>query len=154
MPIELGKDYRSKSSGQKLMTINEFLCGYILPYRPADAEVVCNHSKKRIRRDEVEEISASPPPMGYLAQHCLFDHIPLLKSHFLIPDYCCLLSSSDEEESDVIVNGWLGPIGTISPLHHDPYHNILAQVHGMPRVLIHTYLRRSQICSLVFSCGI
>jgi [protein]-arginine 3-hydroxylase / protease len=132
VPIELGNNYLNESSGQKLMTMNEFLCRHILPHLPttdSDCEDMCLQSNKRIKRDQAEECSTSPP-MGYLAQHCLFDHIPLLKSHFLIPDYCCLLSAEDEEESDVIVNGWLGPIGTISPLHHDPYHNLLAQVHG------------------------
>jgi [protein]-arginine 3-hydroxylase / protease len=136
VPIELGNNYLSESSGQKLMTMNEFLCGYILPRLPTTTptspseEDICDHSNKRIKRSQAEDVSPSPP-MGYLAQHCLFDHIPVLKSDFLIPDYCCLLSSEDEEDSDVIVNGWLGPIGTISPLHHDPYHNILAQVHGL-----------------------
>jgi len=31
---------------------------------------------------------------------------------------------------DVLVNAWLGPIGTVSPLHHDPYYNLLAQTTG------------------------
>ena len=33
-------------------------------------------------------------------------------------------------EIDVITNAWFGPEGTVSPLHHDPYHNLFAQVVG------------------------
>ena len=36
----------------------------------------------------------------------------------------------DASASEVQSNIWFGPAWTISPLHHDPYHNILCQVVG------------------------
>ncbi|OOF95500.1 hypothetical protein ASPCADRAFT_207980 [Aspergillus carbonarius ITEM 5010] len=43
-------------------------------------------------------------------------------------------SQASEGESDSgddpLINTWIGPSWTISPLHHDPYHNIFVQVVG------------------------
>ena len=36
----------------------------------------------------------------------------------------------DEDNSNIIINAWFGPAGTVSPCHHDPYNNLLAQVIG------------------------
>ncbi|CAN0122917.1 unnamed protein product, partial [Ectocarpus sp. 12 AP-2014] len=36
----------------------------------------------------------------------------------------------------VATNAWFGPAGTVSPLHNDPFHNLLAQVVGTKRVLL------------------
>lgn len=77
--------------------------------------------------------------IGYLAQHRLFDQILGLRKDIHIPDYCCLLLPEDEESDNsddpisdgVLINGWLGPCGTVSPVHHDPYHNLLCQVSGL-----------------------
>eukprot|EP00047_Mylnosiga_fluctuans_P012171 m.24718 g.24718 ORF g.24718 m.24718 type:complete len:165 (+) comp4048_c0_seq2:326-820(+) len=65
------------------------------------------------------------PPAGYLAQHTLFDQVPSLARDIYTPDYCVLGENGLEQ-----TNAWLGPKGTVSPLHHDPARNLLAQVVG------------------------
>ena len=79
---------------------------------------------------------------GYLAQHQLFDQIPSLRDDIVTPPYCHALTATDKAApalsyggqtrtgSDPLVSAWLGPAGTVSPLHNDPYNNILAQVVG------------------------
>lgn len=82
----------------------------------------------------------TPPPrqVGYLAQHQLFDQIPELRNDFDTPDYCALLAPEDNDRGEVVVNAWLGPQGTMSPLHHDPFHNLLVQVVGYKLIRLYS----------------
>jgi hypothetical protein len=94
-------------------------------------------------------VNGADSEIGYLAQHQLFDQQVLeLRKDIIVPDYCALLLEEDEvehsisesaminafddsnEETDVHINAWFGPPVTISPLHHDPFHNLLASVIG------------------------
>ncbi|KAM7523367.1 hypothetical protein LguiA_013269 [Lonicera macranthoides] len=100
VPVEVGKNYLSTEWKQELITFSDFL--------------------ERILHNDCT--SAVPT---YLAQHQLFDQIQELRRDIIIPDYC--FAGGGEIRS---LNAWFGPAGTVTPLHHDPHHNILAQVVG------------------------
>lgn len=77
-------------------------------------------------------------PTLYLAQKQLCDALPELSTDISVPR--CLATdvidarwSPDQgprPSSTVITSLWIGPHGTLSPLHRDPYHGVLAQVVG------------------------
>ncbi|KAG2227397.1 hypothetical protein INT45_007422 [Circinella minor] len=113
VPVELGSKYTDNTWQQKMMRIEEFLYTHVV--------------LKNTDQQQKQETA-------YLAQHDLFYQIPKLADDISIPDYCyCEPQLSErytEAPVDVIQNAWFGPQGTVSPLHHDPYHNVLAQVVG------------------------
>ncbi|KAL3421176.1 Cupin domain-containing protein [Phlyctema vagabunda] len=132
--IETGRSYVDDGWGQKIITFREFMEEHI-------------HLGQKSQHDIESKDVACPrihiSRTGYLAQHDLFAQIPSLRNDIAIPDYCFTSpppphhsSPLAEKHSQIplldepLLNAWFGPAGTISPLHTDPYHNILAQVVG------------------------
>ena len=121
VPVEVGRSYTDEEWGQKIVTFREFLDEFLLK----------KHGKN----------------VGYLAQHDLFSQIPALRNDIYIPDYCFtspplpLRKPPGKEVAHLeepLLNAWFGPAGTVSPLHTDPYHNILCQVVGKKYVRLYS----------------
>ncbi|KAL4591433.1 hypothetical protein LXL04_004398 [Taraxacum kok-saghyz] len=112
VPVEVGKNYLCNDWKQEMLTFSDFL-------------------------ERIESNSCDVPT--YLAQHPLFDQafaynlqIQELRNDIVTPDYC--FAGGTEMKS---INAWFGPAGTVTPLHHDPHHNILAQVVGKKYVRLY-----------------
>ena len=72
------------------------------------------------------------PPVGYLAQHHLFEQFPELLEDFGVPDYCEAGGGCQK------CNAWVGPAGTVTPLHFDSYDNLLTQICGYKYVKLYS----------------
>ncbi|KAH8681240.1 hypothetical protein BX600DRAFT_16048 [Xylariales sp. PMI_506] len=141
VPVEIGRSYVDEGWGQKLITFREFLHDYIDPGLKGDRSAIEN------------PISSSDRPTAYLAQHPLFTQLPTLRKDILVPDFCYTSppphpfdSHIDQPELDEpLLNAWFGPPGTITPLHNDPYHNLLAQVVGRKYVRLYPPLETNRM---------
>ncbi|XP_066353336.1 lysine-specific demethylase JMJ30-like isoform X2 [Miscanthus floridulus] len=76
--------------------------------------------------------SSDSANLACVAQHQLLDQIKELHKDITVPEYC--LAGGGKLQS---LNAWFGPHGTITPLHHDPHHNLFAQVLGRKYVRLY-----------------
>ncbi|KAK8173071.1 hypothetical protein BKA80DRAFT_215587, partial [Phyllosticta citrichinensis] len=150
VPVEIGRSYTDEGWGQRIMSVREFVRRYMF----------CDDDEERKERGNAgERKEGGKQQKGYLAQHDLVSQIPCLRADIGVPDYCYTVapvpspsspppkphppsSHSSPSHSHTpppfpLLHAWLGPARTISPLHTDPYHNLLAQVVGAKYVRLY-----------------
>ncbi|OEH79111.1 jmjc domain-containing protein [Cyclospora cayetanensis] len=103
VPVEIGSSYAEEGWTQRLMAFEDFYNEFIAPRKGPP--------------------SSAGGPVGYLAQHALLEHLPFLAKEAPLPD---LIEACAETETTRLV--WVGPAGTVSPLHTDNSENLFVQV--------------------------
>ena len=81
---------------------------------------------------EALEADHNDAQCGYIAQHTILDQIPELRQDMPQPDYLCAA------EEEIRTHFFFGPKGTVTPLHYDPYHNVLVQVVGYKYIRLYS----------------
>ena len=146
IPVELGRSYTDDGWGQTIIPFRVFMETYLLQ-EPKDT--IASVSRDQSLQDSHSDEADRDPPedqIAYLAQHDLFAQIPSLRADISVPDFCYTtpppssyptVTKGKPPLEEPLLNAWFGPAGTISPLHTDPYHNILCQVVGKKYVRLY-----------------
>ena len=132
VPVEIGRDYLAESWTQRLMPLSVFIDSILgNNSRPRQHTTASTLAKAEGCSDQKEggEGGGDGEAVGYLAQHDLFEQIPRLRADIVVPDYTAI-SLDPNGCAEPIMNAWLGPARTVSPLHFDAYQNLFVQVVG------------------------
>lgn len=114
VPVEMGSNYTSSDWGQSIMPLSEFLESFWYDKEGQGASRAL-----------------------YLAQHDLLRQIPALLDDIDVPDYVYSAPTAPDDAPEYkppanadgyIVNSWIGPAGTLSPAHTDPYFNCYCEL--------------------------
>ncbi|KAJ4389778.1 hypothetical protein N0V93_007250 [Gnomoniopsis smithogilvyi] len=148
VPVEIGRSYVDEGWGQKIVRFGDFLADYV--------DATLTPSCSAVAADEqAQQADSLDRPTAYLAQHQLLLQVPQLRNDIHIPDLCYTAPpphptdpSKDQRELDEpMLNAWFGPPGTITPLHTDPYHNLLVQVVGRKYVRLYSPQQSARMCA-------
>lgn len=95
-----------------------------------------------------EEGGEQQSPIGYLAQFDLLSKSPSLAAE--APGLPHTTAGPKGAKEQWRSNVWIGPAGTYTPIHRDPYENLFAQVVGRKRIHLfaphlapHLYINKS-----------
>ncbi|GJP76144.1 hypothetical protein CLOP_g6518 [Closterium sp. NIES-67] len=133
VPVEMGSSYLAEGWTQELMTLGDFIDRHVLtiPILRADIDIPpycwlrapAPHSQSH--EDDRDDTGGSTE--GSRKEE---DEKVGRKEEGE--------EKEGEEGEDPVVNAWFGPAGTLTPLHHDPCHNLFAQVVGCKYVRVYS----------------
>jgi lysine-specific demethylase 8 len=124
VPVEVGKHYMVEGWGQQLMLFSDFLNNHLVYKQP----------------EGIGKEKDKSTPCVYLAQHDLLAQIPHLAQDIHQPEYCSLGQPVHAS------NTWIGPSGTVTPLHTDPEQNLLCQVVGRKYIRLYAPEQSPALC--------
>lgn len=146
VPIEVGRSYTDDDFGQEIIPFAQFLDEYICSSEEQPSPV--RQTGYLAQHDLLAQIPAlraeiATPDYCYLTSPPAEPGTPVALSKLanpqkatktshpsMIPSAGIASANSEDEDTEIQTNIWFGPPWTISPLHHDPYHNVLCQVVG------------------------
>ena len=171
VPVEMGRSYTDEGWGQRILTFGDFVEKYLTRDNQRPHSSAFEHDRHLMddsddaASKDIENEVAEELHIGYLAQHDLFSQIPSLRNDISIPDYCftdppphTVKGTKDQRTTphleEPLLNAWFGPAGTVSPLHTDPYYNILCQVVGKKYVRLYNPDQTDKLYPRGFEGGI
>ena len=122
VPVEIGGSYLSSEMHRADMPLALYL-----DYLAAAADGNSSGG-------EEEDQEVPPEHMAYMAQAAVPELLREEAGDVDAPAICGALGRGDQFAR----MAWIGPRGTVTPLHRDPYHNCLCQVAGAKRVLLYS----------------
>lgn len=155
VPVEIGRSYVDEGWGQKIVRFGGFLADYVDATLAPSSTSAAVAAAAAAGERAVQQAGSPARPIAYLAQHQLLLQLPQLRNDIRIPDLCYTAPpphptdpSKDQPELDEpMLNAWFGPPGTITPLHTDPYHNLLVQVVGRKYVRLYSPQQSARMCA-------
>jgi hypothetical protein len=74
--------------------------------------------------------SSADDPSYYLHRQSLDEHLPELRDDVRVPSYV-------DHRAMLLLSLWMGPAGSVTPIHHDFTDNLFVQVKGRKRVILY-----------------